>query len=476
MSQIAKPTSPENSIESGLLLNRLFGMINYERHPVADRSDLRVDAILQLLAKLGDPHLAIETIHVGGTKGKGSVSRLIADTLSRAGYRSACYTSPHMSRFNERFTISGNPVDDLTLNRALAAIFEIVDQSANSPWGERLTFFDLATATAFWIFRECRVEIAVIEVGLGGRRDSTNVCQPRLSVITNISLDHEKQLGSTLPEIAGEKAGIIKSTAPVITGVTQPDVVSVIENVASERSTTIWRLDKDFAIEHVRSLGAGYQFDIVCDHPLEDGKGQIDCAIKDIKLGLSGFHQTQNAALAIAALKFLSRNGYERLNDHVIRESTAAFHHAGRIEQVSDQPTIILDVAHNEASTNALVQTLCDRPDWQTFQDRFLVVAISKDKNREAILNQVLPFFSHVILTRFVTNPRSTSLDDLFETATTIKSTLHLDCELECIDTATEAWESVRVRLGPSDFCCVAGSLFLIAELREQIIEQYSKK
>ncbi|MHB8862477.1 MAG: bifunctional folylpolyglutamate synthase/dihydrofolate synthase, partial [Pirellulaceae bacterium] len=234
----------------------LFGRINYERTrgvPYCSRV-FKLHRMQQLVARLGHPERTFPAIHIAGTKGKGSTAAMIASVLQAGGFRIGLYTSPHLQRLEERFVVDGRPCDEETLVRLLAhlqpTILELDEQARQEREQQGPTYFEITTAAALIHFRDQRVDAAVLEVGLGGRLDSTNICQPIVTAITSISFDHTRQLGNTLSAIAREKAGIIKPGIPLITGVTQPEPFGVIQQVARDNGAPLLALGRDFDFDY----------------------------------------------------------------------------------------------------------------------------------------------------------------------------------------------------------------------------------
>ncbi len=463
---LASKTLESDSLPA--LLRRLFARINYERKEQVSIAGMKTDAITKLMERLGSPQLAYPVIHVAGTKGKGSVTRLAAAILNESGFRTGTYTSPHLLSFNERISINGHAISDANLAQALRQVFAVVDQCADELWSKRLTFFDLATATGFLAFALEKIDVAVVEVGLGGRLDSTNVCQPDVCVITNISFDHTRQLGNTLAQIAGEKAGIIKLGIPVVCGVEEDEPRRVIEAVALDRQSQILQSGQAFELSAVQFTPTGSVFDLRMKIDPKQPK-----FFKSIELNLIGEHQVQNAALAIAACALLcGRNTTFVFDEEAVYRATKSFFHVGRIEIVSRKPLVILDVAHNVASTRALIAALQKQmPEWQTARQKTMILSVSRDKDQRAILAELLPHVDRIIFTRFHDNPRATASADLLEMAQEVQATLSTTVKFEVCDNPVKAWETVHRSLQSNDACCVGGSLFLVAELK-QLIEQ----
>ena len=251
--------------------------------------------------RLGDPHFDYPVIHVAGTKGKGSVSAMLGGMLTAAGIPNGVYSSPHLERINQRIRINGQEISDFSLNQTLAKLMPVIDEfdtHAQQAGLKRLTFFEVITATACQAFADQELEAVVLEVGMGGRLDSTNVCRPSVSVITSISLDHTRQLGSTVDKIAFEKAGIIKPGIPVVSGVNKPQAAAVIRDVAQRNGSRLYEIGTDFEYL-VDYLAGGFSY----------SSATMD--LPGLKLGMVGEHQMLNASVAIAVAEVLIRDGWK---------------------------------------------------------------------------------------------------------------------------------------------------------------------
>lgn len=449
-------------------LSFLLDRINYERSSQIPTAALRLDRMNELVRRLGNPHLRVPVVHVAGTKGKGSTATMIAAILQAAGYRTGLYTSPHLERIEERFVIDGQVCSQqafVDLTRSVEAVVRELDAEATSADIRMPTFFEITTAMAFVYFAQQPVDIAVLEVGLGGRLDSTNVCQPLVSVITSISFDHTKQLGNTLAAIAREKAGIIKPGVPVVSGVMEDEPRQVIAGIAAERGALLVQFKRDFHASLAAPRGAEQCPALLSGSLINyrENSGGRTCSLNEVDVRLPGEHQVANAATAIAAVRQLSLTGW-KIPETAIRTALANVHCPARIEVVRREPTVVVDTAHNVASVAALCRTLggfAARP-------RVLVFASSKDKDVPGMLRLLLPEFDEVVLTRYVNNPRSRSPEKLSELAA---GELH-DLALKMppnIHQAAEplaAWAMAEGLAGTTGLICITGSFFLAAELR----------
>ncbi|MFN0020671.1 MAG: bifunctional folylpolyglutamate synthase/dihydrofolate synthase [Pirellulaceae bacterium] len=446
-------------------LDFLYSRINYERlaHVPYNLDSFKLDRMRQLLAGIGDPHLAQRAVHIAGTKGKGSTAAMIAAVLQGAGYRTGLYTSPHLERLEERFAIDGVCLPEsefVSLFAELVPVVERMDHEALSGGsGGGLTFFEITTALGFLYFARHNVDIAVLEVGLGGRLDSTNVCQPEVSVITSISYDHTKQLGNTLTEIAREKGGIIKPGVPVISGVTEAEPRLVIEEIARQQNAPLLQRVRDFDFANAAYCAESHalQFDYW------ERNTKSDSPLKGMQISLLGTHQCANAAVAIATLRQLASQ-YWTISESAIRQGLAVANCSARVQVIGQNPTVIMDVAHNVASIQALVDVLKQ----QFPQARpTLIFASSRDKDVAGMLRVLLPACETLILTKYVTNPRAMETAELESIAREVASQLSTSALQKILvePTPASAWE--RARQMNSGLICITGSFFLAADMAE---------
>jgi dihydrofolate synthase / folylpolyglutamate synthase len=452
-----------------------FARVNYEQRSPRP-SDLKLDRMRALLRLLGEPQERLRVVHIAGSKGKGSTAAMLASVLRHAGYRTGLFTSPHLSRVEERIQVDGEPIsaDELTsvlgdvadavrkLDLAAAPAFVDVASWANRGRAQApeppapVTFFEVGTAAGFLHFLRRRVDVAVVEVGLGGRFDSTNVCQPLVALITSISLDHVQQLGDRLASIAMEKAGIVKPGRPAVSGATALEAREVIEQICRERHAPLRQLGVDFRYS--------YEPGKVTAEGTRPARVQVFTdrrAWPLLELGLLGEHQAANAAVAVTCLEHLRAAGWA-ITDRAVADGLARVSWPARLEVLQRRPLVVLDCAHNAASAQALVEALR-----QSFPPvrRLLIFAVSSDKDVAAMFRILGPHFRHVFLTRY-NSTRSVPPDDLAALLRQTTDLPHTVCP-----TAAEAWQAARVLAGPKDLVCVAGSVFLAGEMRPLLLE-----
>ena len=441
----------------------LFSRVNYERRgevPYRTR-EFKLDRMHELLSRLGDPQRGAPIVHIAGTKGKGSTAAILSNILTAAGYRVGVFSSPHLDRIEERLAIDGAPCETKTLVSLIDQLRPIVaamDAEARDRNAGEIgpTYFELTTALALMHFAASNTDFMVLEVGLGGRLDSTNVCEPVCCAITSISFDHMHQLGNTLGAIAGEKAGIIKPGVPVISGVTDAESRDVIRQIAAERGADLRELDRDFTVAY-RSP------ENVCENEfgqLDFCDGSQSLKIHDASLGLLGAHQARNAAVALACIGQLQQRDWD-ISEAAIRDGLRSARCRARIEVISHQPAVIIDAAHNVASIDALLAVL-----HESFATgpRLLIFGSTVEKDVHGMLDRLLPNFDQVIVTRYLNNPRAVSPEELADIAQSMGAT---NVQL-CADPAT-AWKTAKQQLTAEHLVCVTGSFFIAAEMRREI-------
>lgn len=460
--------------------SRLLNRINYERADIMPYcgQGIKLARMVDLLKRLGNPQQNLKIVHVAGTKGKGSVSTTIAGVLTAAGLRTGLFTSPHLDAVEERVIIDGGPCRPDTFVRLVEELWPHVmamDEAAATQGGSGPTYFEITTAMALLHFSQMQTDAVVLEVGLGGRLDSTNVCQPVVSVITSISFDHMKQLGNTLTEIAGEKAGIIKPGVPVVSGVTEEEPARVIRAKAGEMNAPLIELGREF--HYTYRPPQQMQRSLTNGNGSASGRadrGQIDfrwerttdqAAWSEVELNLLGEHQGLNAAVALATLCELRQAGWN-LPEQAIRKGMRETTLAARMEIVSERPTVIVDAAHNVASIRAFVATL---QSCFPHGPRLLLFATTKDKDAAGMLAELLPACDEIAFTKYLNNPRAVQPEELNQLAAEISSSMPGSKALasrHVFHQPQEAWAWAKNRATPDHLIGITGSFFFAAEMR----------
>ncbi|MCX5807394.1 MAG: bifunctional folylpolyglutamate synthase/dihydrofolate synthase [Proteobacteria bacterium] len=337
-----------------------------------------LENIKWLLSLINNPHSRLKTVHIGGTNGKGSVASMLSHILKEAGYTVGKYTSPHLISFNERITVNEKEITDKEVSELTETIRKKAEKENK---GKFFTFFDFTTALAFEHFSRKKTDISMIEVGLGGRFDSTNVIDPLISIITNVSYDHTEQLGEDIADIAKEKAGIIKDSTPVVTGA-QGTSVQLIEATAKSFNSPVYKLHRDFSYNKTGDQIMSYR--------------GINKSIDNLSINLMGDHQFVNGAISLCAAEVLSSFGFD-IKEDSLRKALSCMKWQGRLEVVKKNPTIILDGAHNPDSANVLAEFFKSH---YTDKKKMLIFGVMKDKDYRKIIEKIVPFTDTVILTR----------------------------------------------------------------------------
>ncbi|MBM7854539.1 dihydrofolate synthase/folylpolyglutamate synthase [Desulfohalotomaculum tongense] len=413
--------------------------------------NLGLDRIKELLRRLGSPHLQLKVIHVGGTNGKGSTTSMIASILRAAGYKVGTFTSPHLHRYTERCCINGEEIKEQQVADLVNQLKPHLEDMCAAGF-EHPTEFEVSTAMACCYFHRQRVDFAVLEVGLGGEIDSTNVVQPLVSVITNVSLDHMDYLGHTIEEVARVKAGIIKENVPVVTAAREPEALAVIKETCLKRSAPLTIVGRDITWQAGKT-GAHHRG----QHLAITGRLNH---YPDIYLPLLGLHQQVNAATAVAALEILSLQGITITPD-IVRRGLAGVKWPGRFEILPGQPAVVLDGAHNAAGARSLVQTLK-----QQFAGRrmVLVLGMLSDKERQKVIDALVPLAAAVVVTK-PNNPRCGNWRQVADWARRYIPRVYVREQVpRAVDTALDI-------AGLQDVVCVTGSLYMLAEAREYLLK-----
>ncbi len=392
----------------------------------------------KILNVIGNPHRDIQTIHIGGTNGKGSTAAMMSSILQKEGYRVGLYTSPHLVRFTERIKVNGKEIEEAEVAALTESMRKEMGAAGVTP---PFTFFDFTTAMALLYFNQKLVDLAILEVGLGGRLDSTNVVDPLISIITNIAKDHAEVLGRTILKIAGEKGGIIKKGKPLITAAKQPQVLRLFSRICQEKGSPFFRVGKEF--RYVRGEDGNFDYE------------GLNRKLWNIHLNLKGFHQAVNATTALGAVEVLEDLGYPVSTGAMI-DGLREVDWPGRLELVSSSPRVILDGAHNPAGALVLKESL--EKEFQ-YHHLILLVGIMKDKDIQSILHLLAPMADHIILTQPHTD-RATP-------PALLKEALDQNGKKgEIAEDFKKAIEKGLSLTQKEDLFCITGSLYTVGEAR----------
>ncbi|MFB3920752.1 MAG: folylpolyglutamate synthase/dihydrofolate synthase family protein [Terriglobia bacterium] len=408
-----------------------------------------LEPITRILAALGDPHRQYPTAIVAGTNGKGSTSAVLASILKHAGYRTGLYTSPHLVRVNERIQVNGQEISDEDFARSFTAIRETVDSLlARNQLESRPSFFEFLTAAAFLYFAQSRADFVVLEVGMGGRLDATNVTEPRVSVITNIDLDHQQYLGETRAEIAREKAGVIKPGRPVVSTCAHPDAVEVIRRHAADLGAPLIEPAGLARIANLRDRQGRFEFDFELNGDYLSG----------LILPLLGRFQVDNAVAAVTAALQLRSEGF-RVARQAILEGLRHASWPGRLEKLRERPLVLVDGAHNPAGAREIATFVREHLAGRKLR---LVFASMRDKAIDEISEILFPLAEEVYLTQ-PDQPRAASPAEILAAARFRPARVILDpAPPRALDRALQA-------SSPEDVILAAGSLFLVGAIKASL-------
>ncbi|PUZ27118.1 dihydrofolate synthase / folylpolyglutamate synthase [Chitinophaga costaii] len=399
-----------------------------------------LDNTLALCAALGNPEKQFKSVHIAGTNGKGSTSHMLAAIFQEAGYKTGLYTSPHLKDFRERIRVNGSMIDPLFVVDIVARLQPAIQELQPS-------FFEVTVAMAFSYFAEQGVDIAIVEVGLGGRLDSTNVITPSLSLITNISYDHMQLLGNTLPEIATEKAGIIKPGVPVVISETQTEVASVFYNTATSLQAPLHYADQEFLVQDSQPKGTHLQLAIL--HTPTDHARTID-------LDLGGQYQEKNVLGVLMAVKLLQQQGWHLPEEGIYQalshvKQLTGLH--GRWEVIQQHPLTVLDVGHNEAGITEIVQQLSR----QVYNQLHIVIGFVKDKDIEKVLS-LLPKTAHYYFCQ-------AQIERALEADVLTRMALHHGLLGHTFANVQLAYHAAQQAAHAEDMILVCGSFFIVGEI-----------
>jgi dihydrofolate synthase/folylpolyglutamate synthase len=412
-------------------LDYLYGL---ERHGIV----FGLANIRNILKSLGNPHQKVKAIHIGGTNGKGSTAAMIGSILGRSGYRVGLYTSPHLISFTERIRIGDREITEQEVVRLTEQIRGAI-RKRGIP--ETFTFFDFTTAMVVLYFFEAGVDLAILEVGLGGRLDSTNVVDPLLAIITNISLDHRDYLGGTLKEVAREKAGIIKEGRGVVTAATQPRILDLLRRVSLEKKAPLFRVGRDF-----RGRRAGPRRFHYHGRKLD---------LPNLELNLAGRHQIINATTALGAIEMVGENGY-RIGNEAIYEGLRGVQWPGRLEVVMESPTVLLDGAHNPGAAKRLKEAILEE---FAYERLLLVLGIMNDKDYRRIISILVPLADMTVLCK--SRCERAALPQVL-----LNEVTRIGKRGKIVEDVGEAVQHLLSLATERDLICVTGSFYTIGEAK----------
>jgi len=422
----------------------LNSFVNYEQIPGISYAQpgYSLRHVEELLNRMGNPQLAARTVHIAGTKGKGSVAAMIAQVLSDSGYKTGLYTSPHLHTLRERISVDGSLISEADFAAAMAEIKPFIESMKQDATFRQLTYFEALTALTFAYFKKKRVDFQVLEVGLGGRLDATNVASPVVCIITPISLDHTQILGNSLEEIAREKAGIIKSGCWVVISPQPEEAASVISDICRGKEAKVVQVGKDITW-HKTGGDLSHQSLVI------EGR----TSKYQVSIPLLGDFQLENAAAAVATLEILASAGFA-ISAADITQGLARLKWPGRFHILQQNPTVLVDGAHNVASMRRLVSNI---KSCFSYKSIFLVFGTSCDKDIPGIINELVDLSPQVIVTQ-TAHSRAAPLSTL------VAEFSKRGIEPEIRETVAEAISRALSLADRTDTICVTGSLFVVAE------------
>ncbi len=436
----------------------LYDRVDFERARAIglDTKAMRLDRTTQIMSALGNPQNGFKSVHVAGTVGKGSTVAMIASMLRAAGYTVGEYTSPHLIDVRERIVINGKPIGRAEFTDAVR---EVAAATATLPF--QPTFFEFMTAVAFKHFLDQAVDLAVIEVGLGGRLDCTNVITPEVSVITTIDFDHMHILGKTLPEIAREKAGIFKPGVPALSVEQAPEVEEALRAVATEVGCPLSFVNKEieFSFRFGASAGRGPEMRVCLFSPTT--------RFEHVPVPLPGEHQAQNCGVSLAAIDALKSRAFNLPDAEVLRGLTTT-KVPGRMELIWDRPRILVDGAHNPAALQTLVRTIGA---YVPYDSLVMIFGCCDDKDVPAMLDRLALGGDKVIFTRARKNPRAADPEEL--------SRIFNERSGKMSQVASDIGEALNLAaraVGRGDLICVTGSFYLVGDAKKYLTELEKKK
>ncbi len=404
------------------------------------------------MSYVGSPHKERRAVHITGTKGKGSTAIIIASVLKGLGLKTGLFTSPHLTYLGERMKVNDKSISQETFVQLMNMLKPYIDKITAETPILMPTFFEIVTAIAFLYFEREKADLSVLEVGMGGRLDSTNIILPEVSVITPVGYDHTDRLGNTLDKIAFEKAGIIKEGVPVISSIQEPDALAVISKTCNEKRSLLYLVGQDILIYDIKVAQRNGIYGTEC--VIETWRNSY----KDIFLPLVGRHQVENCAAAIGSLEVLSGKSIIKVDSELITNALAKIKCPARIEVISEDPLIIVDTAHTVASMKILRESINEN---FSFKRLILVIGLSSDKDIEGVLKEIASIADDLILTR-TGNPREAEPEQM---SVIVKRFFHKN--LMVIEDIDEALEEAKKIAEKDDLICITGSFFLAGKVKE---------
>ncbi|MCK4224341.1 MAG: bifunctional folylpolyglutamate synthase/dihydrofolate synthase [candidate division Zixibacteria bacterium] len=403
-----------------------------------ERFGIKLDLtnITTILNQLGKPHLRFPSIHVAGTNGKGSVAAMLHSILCESGYKAGLYTSPHLVDFRERVRVGQELIEK-------DFIFDFVQGLKDEIDKEGFTFFEVTTAMTFEYFAQKKVDVAIVETGLGGRLDATNMINPLISIITNIGLEHTKHLGDAIPQIASEKAGIVKDGVPTITAVNQPEALDAIRSICVEKNSEFIHIQdgSSYTVLDASIYGSKFNF------------SSNSLKYKNLELNLAGEHQVLNAITCLTAIQKLRQLGL-RVDEQAVRAGLKKINWRARLEVFKKEPLVLLDVAHNPAGTKALIQALD-----QLFPERriIFVFGVMQDKDHDSMLKEISKKAKFVVLTKpdYKRAADPELLREVIDQA---------NIPFEIVPQVNQAYLFALKKAKVDDIICITGSHFTVGE------------
>ncbi len=438
---------PSRTYDSAL--KYLFTMTDYERmlHVRYNADTFNLSRMRSLLRTVGDPHKTIRSVHIAGTKGKGSTATMLAQMLKSCGYKVGLYTSPHICDIRERIRINGDMISQAALTRLVCAAEPHIENLSK----DKPTFFEIFTALAFMHFVNEEVDIAVVETGLGGRLDSTNVLKPVVCGLTSISMDHTQQLGDTLAKIAVEKAGIMKRNVPAISVPQAPEAKRALQRIAKTSKTKLMFTGDDiefsYRVESSRQCGCHTRVSLTTP----------TSRFEHLPVPLTGEHQAINCGLALALLDQLKVQGME-IDDNQAIEGLARVELSGRMEMVLEYPRLLVDGAHNAASVQALIRAIGQHIPYDSM---VMVFGCGADKDIDGMIGQIATGADKVVFTKASDNARAADPNELAE--------IYAERTGRVAQVAQEPSEALQIAnnaVSREDLICVCGSFYLVGEVK----------